>query len=312
MMTVIHTMAELQEISSPIHWAMGVFDGIHIGHQRVIASAVDSARQQGELAGVLTFEQNPLCYLRPADAPAKLLADNQEKIRLMESLGVELILSLKFDASMAQMSPDCFLKALRQHDKLASISVGDDWKFGKSRAGNIHFLLEQGRQNGFGVHIIPPVLWNGERVSSTRIRQAVAMGEMEAVAGMLGRPFTLTGTVIHGRQLARQLGFPTANIRPLHQQLPPKGVYAVRVSFDGKIREGIANLGQRPTVEQSEGELLLEVHLLEANLDLYGRDLCVECLRYLRPEMKFESIDLLQMQMTQDVELARKVLFESR
>lgn len=310
-MILIRHFDELSRFREPIHWAIGVFDGLHIGHRAVIESAVRSAREKGGMAGVLTFDQHPLSFLRPESAPLRLGSDEREKSRLLAEWGVKLELSLAFDDDLAAMTPETFIEALASFGTLASISVGEDWRFGRGRAGNVDFLRREGVKLGFEVDAVPHVSWNGDRVSSTRIRHAIASGEMEAASAMLGRPYAIEGTVIHGRELARQLGFPTANIRPLNGQLPPHGVYAVLIRLDGEALPGIANLGVRPTVERQGGELLLEAHLFDRHDDLYGMELSVECIRFLRAERKFDSLDALKAQMATDAELARKVFFES-
>lgn len=319
-MNLIHSFSELSRFREPIHWAMGVFDGLHIGHRAVVESAVREARKSGGLAGVLTFENHPLTCLRPESAPLRLWGNEQDKTNLLREWGIDLELSLSFDRELAAMSPDSFIETLGAFGEsgasgspssLASISVGEDWRFGSGRAGNIDFLRKKGAELGFHVEAVPHVFWNGERVSSTRIRQAIAAGDMDAAATMLGRPYAIEGVVIHGRELARQLGFPTANIRPLNGQLPPLGVYAVRVCIDGEQYAGMANLGVRPTVEQDGGETLLEVHLFDWKGDLYGREIAVECIRFLRAEKKFDSLDSLKNQIAEDAKMARKVLFEN-
>lgn len=311
-MNLIHSFAKLSRFRESTHWAMGVFDGLHIGHRAVVESAVREAREKGGIAGVLTFGNHPLTCLRPESAPLRLWGDEGDKSQLLQEWGIDLELSLAFDEELAAMTPDAFIEILDSYGSLASISVGEDWRFGSGRAGNVDFLRAKGEALGFSVNAVPHVFWNGERVSSTRIRQSIAAGDMEAAATMLGRPYAIEGVVIHGRELARQLGFPTANIRPLNGQLPPFGVYAVSVSLEGEECPGMANLGVRPTVEREGGEALLEVHLFDRKDDLYGKKLAVECIRYLRPERKFESLDSLKAQIAEDAKMARKVLFENR
>ena len=311
-MILIRHFAELARFCEPIriHWAMGVFDGLHIGHRAVVESAVREARKKGEMAGVLTFDNHPLTCLRPESAPLRLWGDERDKVRLLEEWGVDLELSLAFDDSLASMTPEAFIETLHRFGSLASISVGEDWRFGSGRSGNVDFLRREGVRLGFEVHAVSHVICKGERVSSTRIRQTIASGDMIAAAAMLGRPYAIEGTVIHGRELARQLGFPTANIRPLNGQLPPHGVYAIQVCLDGRELSGMANLGVRPTVEAHGGEVLLETHLFDYSGDLYGKKIAVECIKFLRPERKFDSLDGLKAQIAQDAKMAQNALLE--
>lgn len=307
-MRIINKIADLRQIHDPLHLAMGVFDGVHIGHQAVIKKAVGAAREMGGLAGVLTFDPHPIRVLAPHVAPRRILASLEHKRELLQSLGVECILVITFDHECAAKEAGVFLTELDEGaHELCSLSMGEDWKFGKDRRGNVSMLSEFGDKNGIRINAVPAVISGGERVSSTRIRQAIRDGNLEAAEVMLGRPYTVLGTVVEGRQLGRTIGFPTANLRVHNEQLPPDGVWAVKcVLDDGSEWCGAANLGLRPTVEGADPSRLLEVHLLDYSGDLYGQDMEVCFLAYVRQEEKFESIEDLQKQIARDVELCRQ------
>lgn len=313
-MKILRSINELTGINRPIHWAMGVFDGLHTGHHAVIGSAVNEARKCGDLAGVLTFDTHPLTTIRPEAAPRRIFSGEREKMAFLEQLGIDIVLSLPFNAALASMSAREFLDSLQSADNLAGISVGCDWKFGHDRSGDVDFLRVRAEQDGFSICPIPPVERDGCRVSSTEIRHKITSGDLNAASRLLGRPYTLSGPVIHGRELARTLGVPTANIRPGNEVLPPFGVYAVRTILPDKQNPvpSIANLGQRPTVEQpGTGEILLEVHLFDWQGDLYGQELTVECIAFLRPEKRFPSVNALRAQIGADCQKARKILAEN-
>ncbi len=313
-MKILRSIRELASINQPVHWAMGVFDGLHAGHNAVISSAVAEARKRDILAGVLTFDTHPLATIRPEVAPCRIFSGEDEKMDLLERLGIDVVLTLPFNAALADMSAQNFLDALQASCPLAGISVGIDWRFGHDRSGDVDFLKARATEHGFSVCPIPAVEIDGSRVSSTEIRHRIAAGDIAGASRLLGRPYTLAGTVIHGRELARSLGFPTANIRPDNEALPPFGVYAIRAHLPGGLQaiSGIANLGQRPTVEKpGEGEILLEVHLFDWQGNLYGQHITIDCIAFLRPEARFPSVEALAAQIGKDCQKAREILSES-
>lgn len=285
---------------------MGVFDGVHAGHQAVIAKVVQAAASEGGLAGLLTFDPHPIQVIAPAKAPSSLLETLDHKARVVSALGVRLFIPLHFDAAMAEMEAGEFIKRLAAAP-LRTIAVGEDWRFGHKRAGDVSLLQREAEKRGFRLEAVPPVMFDGDRISSTRIRQAIHDGNLDEAARMLGRHYTVSGPVVAGDQLGRQLGFPTANIATGNLQLPPGGVWVVRVSHaDGRGWNGVANLGTRPTVGGEER--LLEVHLLDFSGDLYGENLEVSFEKYLRSEMKFPSLEALREQISEDVMAARESL----
>ncbi|HKP93955.1 MAG TPA: riboflavin biosynthesis protein RibF, partial [Chthoniobacterales bacterium] len=260
-MRVLRSISELASLPGPVFLAIGVFDGVHLGHQAVISTSASHAKQANGLAVVVTFDPHPAKVLRPHNAP-HLLTATQHKIALIRDLGVAHLLVLHFDRNFAATSPEDFVKALVENAKpLREICVGHEWSFGKGRAGNLALLKELGDKNRFNVIGVEAVKVNGEVVSSTAIRQAVAEGNLVKATQMLGREYTILGTVIRGEQLGRKLGFPTANLSAHSEQFPPNGVYVTEARLGTTFYRGVANLGFRPTVSAGKSERLLELHL---------------------------------------------------
>lgn len=279
-----------------------MFDGVHVGHQEVIRLAVEGAKREGGLVGVLTFEPHPIRVLAPERAPRRILASIEHKSELLASIGVDFLCVQEFTLDFSQREAGDFIADLaKSAGLLRRIAVGEDWIFGKARGGNVQRLRAWGEELGFSVEAAAPVMVSGERVSSTRIRQALRDGNLAAAKEMLGRDYTVVGTVIQGRQLARQLGFPTANVVAHNEQLPPDGVWALETIIDGTLFKAIGNLGRRPTVEQEGARRLLEIHVFGFDGDLYGRVIEAKFLRFIRLEKKFTSIDDLKAQIEADV-----------
>jgi riboflavin kinase/FMN adenylyltransferase len=305
-----HRLDELPSLGQPLHLALGVFDGVHLGHQAVIAKAVEAAANEGGLAGLLTFDPHPIQVIAPAKAPSSLLETLDHKARVVSALGVGLFIPLHFDVAMASMEAGDFIEQLAA-TPMRTIAVGEDWRFGRGREGDVSLLRREAEKRGFQLEAVPPVMFDGDRISSTRIRQAIHDGNLDEAARMLGRRYAVSGPVVAGDQLGRQLGFPTANISTGNLQLPPAGVWAVQVSdSDGRSRNGVANLGTRPTV--GGGKRVLEVHLFDFSGDLYGRNLEVVFEKHLRPEMKFPSVEALREQISNDVSAAMAFLNDLR
>jgi riboflavin kinase/FMN adenylyltransferase len=282
-----------------------VFDGVHVGHRAVIEAARQQVESHGGNCVVVTFDPHPIRVLAPERAPRQLLASLDHKARLLEKIHVDALLALPFTREFAQNSATDFIESLVRHQNVATIAVGEDWRFGKGREGDVTFLRRIGERLGFQVIALPPVMHQGERISSTRIRQSIRDGAMTNAAEMLGRPYGIEGLVVKGQQLGRTLGFPTANIALGEEQLPPDGVWAVRGHGDGHAWQGVANLGNRPTVDGLSR--VFEVHLFDHDSDLYGEMLEVEFVKHLRPEQKFPSLDALREQIAKDVTAAREV-----
>jgi riboflavin kinase/FMN adenylyltransferase len=297
-------LEDLARQQGPLHLALGVFDGVHKGHQAVIDQAVRSARASGGLSFVVTFSPHPIQVISANPAPLCLLATLDEKAAWMYSHGVDGLLVIHFDQNFASMAAEDFVRKLCEAD-VASISVGEDWRFGNKRLGDVDLLKAMADEMGFELVAVAPVIWDGERISSTRIRQAIHDGNFDAVEAMLGRAYVLSGKVVEGRKLGRTLGFPTANLHFTDIQLPKDGVWLVEVNGH---QRGIANLGMRPTVDGTER--ILEVHIFDFSGDLYGQLLGVRFIYFIREERKFSGIDALREQISADVQEARKISLE--
>ena len=303
-MEILRSIPELSRLPGPLFLAIGVFDGMHLGHQAVISTSAEHARSVNGTPVVVTFDPHPEKVLRPQAAP-HLLTATQHKIGLIRDLGVGHLLIIAFDKQFAATEPEDFVKQLVKHSKpLREICVGHEWSFGKNRRGNLGLLKKLGAQFDFEVVGIPPVTMNGELVSSTAIRHAVQTCDLRKAAVMLGREYTILGTVVRGDDLGKKIGFPTANLSAHNEQFPPNGVYFAQAMLDGVIYPGVLNLGYRPTVS-SEKDRVLEIHLFDFDRDIYGSDLEVRFVRYLRPEKKFENVDMLARQIALDVKQAR-------
>ena len=298
-MTILESLDELQSLDRPIHWAVGFFDGVHRGHARVIQSACTP----GALRGVLTFAQHPLSLLRPESQPLLLTPDPAFKAARLAALGADVLLRLPFTRQLASTAPGDFLSELAAAAPMAGVSVGANWHFGRGGAGNVDLLRQEAARYGFRACVSELLHQGGDTICSSRIRELLTAGDLERVGVMLGYPFTIAGSVEHGQHLARDLGFPTANITlPPSAALPPFGVYEVSCDLAGQVLHGIANLGLRPTIREQNKVVRLETHFLGGfSGDLYGRRLEIVLRRFLRPERSFSGIRALREQIARDV-----------
>jgi riboflavin kinase / FMN adenylyltransferase len=305
-MRVLENISDLKTLPGPVALAVGVFDGVHPGHQEVIRAALEHAKTHGGTAVVMTFDPHPARVLRPDQAP-KLLCSTAHKLDIIKRLGVENALVCRFDEAFSQIESSDFVQALAECCRpLGFVSVGHSWRFGHGGKGDIHLLMDLGAELGFCVHGVPPVRVGGEIVSSTLIREAVGAGELKRAGFLLGRAYTVMGTVVEGNRLGRTIGFPTANLDVHSEQLPPPGVYVVEAWLaDGARHRGVANLGHRPTVRTDENGLLLEVHLFNFDRDIYDAEMEVEFLHHIREEKKFPGLDALREQIGRDAAFAR-------
>src|SRR5437773_8563456 len=307
MMQILRSVPELSPLPGPLFLAIGVFDGVHLGHQAVISTSAEHARTENGTPVVVTFDPHPEKVLRPEKAP-HLLTATAHKIALIRTLGVRHLLIITFNRQFAATEPEDFVQQLVQHSNpLSEICVGHEWSFGKNRRGNLELLKKLGAKFDFNVVGIAPVTVNGELVSSTTIRRAVEAGDLAKAEAMLGREYTILGTVVRGDNLGKKIGFPTANLSAHNEQFPPNGVYFAEAKLDGVAYPGVVNLGYRPTVSSSKTERILEIHLLDFDRDIYGKDLELRFIRYLRPEKKFENVDALVHQIERDVQQAREL-----
>jgi riboflavin kinase / FMN adenylyltransferase len=286
--------------------AIGNFEGVHRGHRAVIDVALARGRELTRKTAVLTFEPHPRAVFHP-DEPVFRLSDETAKVRLLARTGLDGVIVMRFDAALAALSAEDFVrKILIERFAVAGVVVGFDFHFGKGRAGSPAFLAAAGHAHGFTVDIVPAFSDGGTRISSGAVRAALAAGEVEAAAGMLGYPWFVTGTVVHGDKRGRELGFPTANLRLDPACGLKHGIYAVRVGLGGKLYDGVANFGRRPMFDT--GVVLLEVFLFDLNRDIYGETIDVAFIHWIRPEMTFASVDDLVRRMDEDSGLARAAL----
>ncbi|MDM8545940.1 bifunctional riboflavin kinase/FAD synthetase [Candidatus Venteria ishoeyi] len=308
-MEVIRSLAQLRTRHQGCVATIGNFDGVHLGHQSVFRDLKIEAKRLQLPSVVISFEPQPQEFFTPEKAPPRLTR-LREKVLALRHFALDRMLCLRFNQYLAGLEPNDFIhQVIMEGLGVKYLIVGDDFRFGYRRAGDFSLLQTVGEHHGFQVHAMKTFLLDGERVSSTRVRQAMTTSNMAEVHRLLGRYYTLCGRIAHGRALGRTLNFPTANIC-LHRKVSPlRGVFAVRVKgLQTQALPGVANIGYRPTVENSDVKPLLEVHLFDFNQDIYGAYVEVEIIEQLRDEVKFDSLDALQAQISIDVEQARSLL----
>ncbi|MBK1647030.1 bifunctional riboflavin kinase/FAD synthetase [Rhabdochromatium marinum] len=285
---------------------IGNFDGVHAGHRAVFRHLIEQGRRHRLPATVITFEPQPLEFFSPRQAPARLTR-LREKARIMAEDGIEQLLVLRFDQALAALDPEAFVtRLLVEGLEVRYLLVGDDFRFGRQRAGDFEQLRQLGARFAFDVDSLATVRTDNERISSTRVRAALAAGDLDQARQLLGRPYCLHGRVAHGDQRGRTLGFPTANLRLHRHATPISGVYAVLVhGLTPQPLTGVANVGNRPTVDGLDSRL--EVHLFDFDQDIYGAHIRVEFCARLRDEQKFPSLAALCEQISRDSVAARAV-----
>ncbi|MBM4461983.1 MAG: bifunctional riboflavin kinase/FAD synthetase [Chloroflexi bacterium] len=285
---------------------IGVFDGVHLGHQQLIDYLKRQALVRDYLPGVVTFRNHPVEVLSPQTRLPRLTS-LEERIRLLHNLGIELVVPLSFTPEVAHLPSRDFVALLQKHLKMRGLVIGPDFALGRSREGDVSALHSLGKELGFWVDVIPPKIINGEVVSSTSIRQALAKGDTAKAKRLLGRPHALIGRVGHGAERGRQLGFPTANLEiNSSQALPSDGVYATRAKVAGHSHPSVTNIGVRPTF--GEGERTVEVYLIDFEGTFYGQELRLELIEHLRAEKRFPNPEELKAQISRDVQQARSIL----
>lgn len=291
-------------VPSPVVLAIGNFDGVHLGHAALVKCLTEAAFRLGLPPTVLTFEPHPREFFSPASAPARL-STLREKLELLAESGISQVMISRFNAAFAQLTADEFIQqVLVAGLRVRHLIIGDDFRFGRGRTGDFQHLQAAGERLGFSVEAMGSVTVGDERVSSSGVRRALARGDMEHAARLLGRPYVIDGQVTHGDKIGRQLGFATANLRIKHNPLPMAGVFAVEVSGLGpQPLSGVANLGIRPTVGGTRP--LLEVHLFDFNRDIYGAHISVRFVHKLRDEQRFPNFDALKAQIAADAAAAR-------
>ncbi|MCX6894361.1 MAG: bifunctional riboflavin kinase/FAD synthetase [Verrucomicrobia bacterium] len=303
-MKVIRAATELAA-GRKVCLAIGVFDGVHLGHQQIIRQTVADARQHEAAALVVTFDRHPATIVAPHRVPPMIYSLPQ-KLRTIESLGPDALLLIHFNEAFSQQTGEVFIRQLAADlGQLQSICVGADFTFGHKRSGDVKLLQRLGAELKFTVHGMAAVALDGQPVSSTRIREAVRTGDLDAASQMLGRAYSIAGQVVHGDQLGNKLGFPTANLDTAGLLLPPGGVYAAHVDFGGKNYRAVLNIGHRPTLKSPAPALRVEVHLLDFAGDLYGQELEITFASRLRDEQKFASLEELKAQIARDIAAAR-------
>ena len=295
---------------APTALTIGNFDGVHQGHRALLGKLNAVAQANGLLPAVLTFEPHPREFFAARSAPTRL-STLREKLELIADEGVAATWVIHFNTRFAALSADDFIERLLVDAlRVKHVVIGDDFRFGAGRSGDFALLREAGMRHGFAVEAMDSVLIDGERASSSLVREALADGQMERAARVLGRPYTIDGRVVHGDKVGRQLGFATANIRIKHDNPPLLGVFAVEVTIaqglehGGTPLPGVANVGFRPSAN-ALSRPLLEIHLLDFAGNLYGKHLNVRFLHKIRSEMKFPSFDALKAQIARDVESAK-------
>jgi riboflavin kinase/FMN adenylyltransferase len=304
---VIETWRDLDAAAKGAAVAIGAFDGVHRGHQSVIAGAAAAARALDVPLGVVTFDPHPRRWFAP-EAPTFRLMTPDQQTRALGGLGVDLLYRLPFNADMVAMSAEDFVRMVLV-DGLAvrHVSVGPDFTYGKGRSGTVEALAEFGRELGFGVTVAPLLFDEGEKCSSTSIRAALKAGKPERAARMLGRPYAIEGVVVHGDHLGRKIGFPTANVSLEDYIRLEHGIYAARTRLaDGREIPGVAYIGSRPTVNGVDERL--EVNLFDFDEDLYGQTLETDLVAFIRGDQKFDGLDAMITQITKDCAEARRIL----
>jgi len=306
-MQIIHQSSELQTRGRKVCAAIGVFDGVHLGHQQVIRQTITDAEQQEALAVVITFDRHPNTVVAPERVP-ELIYWLPQKLRAIETLGADVTLVIQFDEGFSRQTGEEFVRKLsRDFGHIHSICVGSAFTFGHKRSGDVELLRRLGKELRFVVHGLAAVALDGETVSSTRIRDAIRSGQLDAASQMLGRGYSLAGKVVRGDALGKKIGFPTANLDTSGLVTPPNGVYAAHAHVGRETYRAAVNIGVRPTVDQPEPVRRVEAHLLDFKGEIYNEELELTFVEKLREEQKFGSMEALKSQIARDVEAARQL-----
>lgn len=293
-------------VAQPVALTIGNFDGVHLGHQAVLAQLRTAARERNLPTAAVVFEPHPREFFSPQQAPVRL-TNLREKLELFASLGMDRVHVCRFNRGFAGMGAEDFAHALHAEAGARFVLIGDDFRFGSKRSGDFALMRQVGEQHGFEVQAMHSVQHDGVRISSTEVRAALAEGKMDIARTYLGRAYSISGRVVHGDGMGHKLGFPTANIQLKHNRPPLKGIYVVEAHAEEMgVLQGAASLGVRPTVHGEAAKPVLEVHLLEFDQQIYGRHLRLEFLHKLRDEEKFPDLQSLTEQIALDVEQTRK------
>ncbi len=306
-MSVTLARRELYRIApgGPTAVTIGVFDGVHRGHQHLVAILLERARQEELAAVAITFNPHPRTVLQPGTV-ITYLTSIEERVELLQGLGLDAVGVLAFTSELAQLSPRDFLALLVQELDMRLLVVGPDFALGRGRAGTAGVIRQIGQELGFSVEIAPLLTEEGEKVGSTAVRQALAAGDLERVARLLGRPFSVRGPVVSGDRRGRNLGFPTANIAlGLDRALPPYGIYVTRTYVRENVYPSCTSIGIRPTFH-SDGQATVETYILDFDEEIYGEEIRIDLLHRLRDELRFDSVEALVEQMRKDIEDTRR------
>jgi len=310
-MRLIRHLKNAEELKNGCVLTIGNFDGVHLGHKMMLSELLKLASTLNLPAVVMCFEPQPVEYFRGQDAPARI-STARDKIVQLSKTGVNVLYLVPFDEAMATMSAQFFVDSLYNELKVKSVVIGDDFCFGKNRQGDFNFLQKAGLDYGFTVQRFNSFKVSEQRVSSTLIREALENGALEKAAEFLGRRFEVSGRVMHGQKRGRELGYPTANIRVKNRKTPIKGVFAVTITVEsGLVYEGVANVGTRPSIEDVTA-VLLEAHLFDFSGNLYGQRVTVTFYKKLRQEKKFDSLEHLKKQISEDAEQAKTYFNKKR
>jgi riboflavin kinase/FMN adenylyltransferase len=296
-------------LDTPHAVTIGNFDGLHLGHQAMLARLQDVARARGLPTCVLSFEPHPREFFTPDQAPARL-SSLREKAEILRRMGIDHLHVFRFDRAFSALSAHDFIQQVLSHTLQARyVLVGDDFRYGAKRSGDFALLRQAGPALGFDAEFLPTVELAGERASSTAVRQTLAAGDLAHTEKLLGRPYSISGRVVHGDKLGRDIGFPTANIQLKHNRPPLMGIFAVELcGLNGAPLPGVASLGKRPTVKGADAVPVLEVHVFDFNTEIYGRRVRVDFLHKLRDEEKYPDLDSLVAQIQRDVDNAKHYL----
>jgi riboflavin kinase / FMN adenylyltransferase len=306
-MEVITDFLDSEGIEGAAYVTIGTFDGLHLGHRRVIEAVTTAARESGGVSIVITFDPHPRSIFGTYEYPL-LLTSTEHKIRLLEQTGLDKCIIIKFTAEFADISAGEFIDILNEKLDLKKIILGHNSGFGKKRRGDVDFVKSAGEKLGFELEVIPAAEIEGVQISSTLIREYIHSGELELAAECLGRKFQTLGTVVKGDTLGRKLGYPTANIDPHNEVVPPSGVYAVRVALEGKKYTGILNIGYRPTIKgDKQMSQAVEAHIFDFEGDVYGCDIEITFEKWIREETRFPNKNDLVAQIKKDEIIAKKL-----
>ncbi len=289
--------------------AIGIFDGVHVGHQFILDRVVRRARRLGKKSLAITFDPHPAVILNYRNAPPMIMSV-PHRLRILEETGLDACWVIHFTKRVARQEAWRFVRDfLSAKLGVSEIWVGKGFRFGRGNLGTIEFLRLLGKRYGFSIREITPIQLDSQKISSTEIRRLIEKGELVKAEKLLGRPVSILGTVIHGENLGKEIGFPTANLNPHHEAIPPRGVYTVRAVLDGKRYRGVVNIGIRPTMKiKKNPKITIEVHLIDFSGNLYGKDIELLFVKKLRGEKFFPSVKALAKQIQKDIQKTRQIL----